>query len=81
MSPSPNSTAERIKKKNVKDNIFKLSNSNPRINTIIYKVIHNSSAVNKRCNAVFIFNAILANIIKNNNNTKFKSPSTKNYKE
>lgn len=81
ISPNPNSTAERIKKKNVKDNIFRLSNNSPRINTIIYKVIHSSSAVNKRCNAVFIFNAILANIIKNNNNTKFKSPSTKSYKK
>ena len=80
ISPNPNSTAERIRKKNVNDSIFKLSNTNPIIKTMIYKVIQSSSAVNKRCSAVFMFSATLANIIKNNNNTKFKSPSTKNYK-
>ena len=77
--PNPNSTAERMRKKKVNDSMFRLSNTNPRISTIIYKVIHSNSAVNKRCNAVFIFSAILANIIKNNSSTKFKSPNTKNY--
>jgi len=77
--PNPNSTAERIRKKKVSDNIFKLSNTSPRIKTITYKVIQSSSAVSKRCNAVFMFSAMLANMTKNNNNTKFKSPSTKNY--
>ena len=78
--PNPNSTADKIKKKNVKDSILRLSNTSPRTSTIIYKVIQSNSAVNSRCSAVFMFNAILANIMKNNINTKFKSPSTKNYK-
>jgi len=79
MRPNPNSTAERMRKKKVNDRIFRLSNTSPRIRTRIYNVIQSNSAVSKRCSAVFIFNAILANIIKNNNNTKFKSPSTKSY--
>lgn len=80
ISPNPNSTADKMRKKNVKDSMLRLSNTNPRISTIMYKVIQSNSAVNKRCKAVLMFNAILANIMKNSINTKFKSPSTKNYK-
>ena len=43
-----NSTAENIKKKNVKEIKFKLSAMKPISNANAYKVIHRSSAVNKR---------------------------------
>jgi hypothetical protein len=44
--PTENSIAEKIKKKNVKDTRFKLSKIKPKNNTILYKDIHKSSAVN-----------------------------------
>ena len=53
-SPIANSTAEKIKKKNVRDNIFKLSKANPVNKARAYKVIHNNSAVNSKCKAVFV---------------------------
>ena len=43
--PIPNSTAEKIKKKNVRDRIFKLSLTSPTNNTIAYRVIQSNSAV------------------------------------
>jgi len=46
--PTPNSTAEKIKKKNVKESKFKLSYINPIRSVIAYKVIHISSAVNNK---------------------------------
>ena len=73
--PKPNSTADKIKKKKVKDIIFILSKTNPINKHSMYNVIHNNSAVNNKCNAVFTFNAILVNIIKNKINMKFKSPN------
>ena len=76
INPSPNSTADKIKKKKVKDSIFKLSNTNPTKIHITYKVIQRSSAVNKRCNAVLMFNIILVNITKNKMKIKFISPKT-----
>ena len=72
--PSPNSTAESIKKKNVNDNKLRLSYDNPINKVITYKVIHKISAVKSRCRAVFTFKAILANSIKNKKNMKLKSP-------
>ena len=46
--PTANSTAEKIKKKNVKETRFRLSYDNPTINVKAYKVIQISSAVSRR---------------------------------
>ena len=46
--PTANSTAEKIKKKKVKETRFKLSYDNPTTNVKAYKVIQMSSAVSKR---------------------------------
>ena len=74
INPKPNSTAESIKKKNVKDSKFRLSYASPMKRVIIYKVIHKISAVNNKCRAVLMFNAILVNIIKKRKKIKLKSP-------
>lgn len=79
MRPKPNSTADKIKKKNVNERRFKLSYASPIKSVIIYKVIHRISAVNSKCRAVFTFSAILANIIKNIKKIKLKSPSVIDY--
>ena len=76
IKPKPNSTADNIKKKKVKEIIFILSKTSPMNKHDMYNVIHSSSAVNNKCRAVFTFNAILINIIKNKINMKFKSPKT-----
>ena len=78
ISPRPNSTADKIKKKKVNDNMFRLSNTRPINKHVIYKVIHSNSAVSSRCSAVLTFSAILMNIIKNRINIKFISPKTIN---
>ena len=78
IKPRPNSTADSIKKKKVRDKIFKLSKINPINRQVIYNVIHNNSAVNNKCNAVLTFRAMLMNIIKNKMNIKFISPRTMN---
>ena len=78
IKPRPNSTADKIKKKNVNDSILRLSNTRPMNKHVMYKVIHKSSAVNNKCNAVLTFNAILINMIKNKINIKFISPKTIN---
>lgn len=76
IKPKPNSTADKIRKKNVKDNILRLSKIKPINKHNMYNVIHNNSAVNNKCSAVFTFKAILVNIIKKITKTKFKSPKT-----
>jgi len=76
IKPNPNSTAERIKKKKVNDKMLRLSYTSPIDKQITYNVIHKSSAVNNKCSAVFIFNAMLVNIIKNRRNRKLISPKT-----
>jgi hypothetical protein len=73
--PKANSTAEKIRKKNVKDNILTLSKMKPTSKTIIYKDIQSSSAVNNRCSAVFTFNIMVKKKIKNKIKTKFRSPN------
>ena len=59
--PIPNSTADKIRKKNVNDNIVSLSQITPIIKTSAYSVIHKNSAVKSKCIAVFTFINILAN--------------------
>ena len=64
-NPTPNSTAENIKKKNVKESKFKLSYTMPINNVKAYKVIQRSSAVNNRCNDVLtLIIKVLSNIKK-----------------
>ena len=75
--PIPNSMAEKIKKKKVNDNIFKLSYTRPTNKTIAYKVIQRSSAVSNKCKAVLVFISKLPSIKKKNINKVFKSPKNK----
>ena len=48
MSPIPNSTADKTRKRNVRDIKFKLSYEIPIDNVIKYKVIHKISAVKSK---------------------------------
>lgn len=73
--PKANSTAEKIKKKNVKDNILTLSKIKPTSKTIMYKDIQSNSAVKSKCSAVFTFSIIVKKKIKNKIKTRFKSPN------
>lgn len=70
--PRPSSIAEKTKKKKVRERILTLSYKIPMYSVIEYKVIHKISAVNKRCNDVFVFNKILKKKIKKNKKNKFK---------
>lgn len=76
-SPIANSTAEKIKKKNVKDNILRLSKIKPTSSARAYKVIHKSSAVNKRCKVVFVWIINVENIKKKKSIKVFISPKNK----
>ena len=53
---------------------LRLSYTNPSNKTREYNVIHNSSAVKRRCNDVFVFVANVLNIKKNNNTRVLTSP-------
>lgn len=79
-NPKPNSTADRTKKKNVRDSKFRLSNIRPESSTIIYSVTHNNSAVNNKCNAVFTLTSIVRKKKKNIISVKLMSPKIKIYK-
>lgn len=52
--------------------MFILSNTNPTKRTIVYKVIHNSSAVSNKCKEVLVLIKILNSIKKKNKNNIFK---------
>lgn len=73
--PKPNSTADKIKKKNVKDSKLTLSKIKPTRSTIMYKDIQSSSAVNNKCSAVLTFRTTVKKNMKNSMKTKFKSPN------
>ena len=75
--PTANSTAEKIKKKNVKETRFKLSYANPTINVKAYRVIQMSSAVSRRWSEVFVWIIKVLESIKNKINKRFKSPKNK----
>jgi len=65
-NPTPNSTADKTRKKKVKDKKLALSYTIPKDNTSTYKVIHKISAVSSRCNAELTLIVILTIIsIKN----------------
>lgn len=70
--PIPNSTADKTKKKNVKDKTFKLSNNKPISRAMAYKVIHKISAVNNKCIEVFVLIKRLKKIKKKNKIKIFK---------
>jgi hypothetical protein len=72
--PTPNSTADKIRKKKVSDKRFTLSYNNPTNKTKTYKVTQRNSAVSIKCKAVFIFITILVKIKKKISNIKFTSP-------
>ena len=72
-NPVPNSTADKIRKKNVNERKLTLSYIKPIIMTMEYNVIHKNSAVSSKCTAVFTFNEILANKKKKINSRKFNS--------
>lgn len=75
--PTPNSTAEKIRKKKVNDNIFKLSYDKPKNKVNMYKVIQSSSAVKSKCNDVLVFINMLKNKIKKKIIIVLKSPHNK----
>ena len=68
-----------MRKKKVNDIRFKLSNINPAIRVIMYKVIHRNSAVSKRWREVLTFIVILANIIIKSKIMKLISPKVISY--
>lgn len=73
-SPIPNSTADKTKKKKVKDKKLTLSYSSPIDNESTYNVIHSISAVNSKCSAVFTFTIIVTSIKKKIRENRFRSP-------
>ena len=79
ISPKLNSIAEKIKKKNDKDKIVRLSYINPIIIVIKYKVIHNNSAVSNKFKVLEVLNKTFNKIKKNQKNKIFKSPTTNNF--
>ena len=72
--PIPNSTADKTKKKKVREIIFMLSYRIPMCKTMIYRVIHKISAVNSRCKALETFKVTVIIIKKKITKYKFKSP-------
>jgi len=69
--------AEKIKKKNVKDNKLILSYTNPTKRTIEYSVIHSNSAVRSKCKAVLVFTKSPPIPIKKKISSRFRSPKNK----
>ena len=78
--PTPNSIAEKIRKKKVKESTFKLSFTKPTIKTTEYRVIHANSAVKSRWIEEFVLTIILEIIKKKNKIKRFKSPKNKKIK-
>jgi len=74
IKPTLNSTAENIRKKNVRESKFMLSYVNPIKRATTYRVIHNNSAVNRRCNEVDMFINKLDSSKKKKISKTFKSP-------
>lgn len=72
--PIPNSTADKTRKKNVRDRKLTLSYKKPMDKDNIYKVIQSISAVNSRCRAVLTFIIIVTSIRKNSIENKLISP-------
>ena len=73
--PIPNSTADKTRKKKVNDKKLTLSYINPIERERRYNVIHNISAVNSKCNAVFTLIIMVNSIKKKIRENKFRSPT------
>lgn len=80
-NPIPNSIAEKIKKKKVKESRFKLSLTKPTNKTIVYRVIHANSAVNNKWIDELVLTIILDIIKKKKRKRRFKSPKNKSNKK
>ena len=78
--PIPNSTADIINRKKVRDSIFKLSYNKATESDIRYRVIHKNSAVSNRWSEVVTFITKLETIKKNISIKIFSSPICINYK-
>jgi uncharacterized protein (DUF111 family) len=72
-NPILNSTADNVKKKNVKDVKLTLLYVKPNNKEIAYNVIHKNSAVRTKCNEVLILTTIDINIRKKIKSKKLKS--------
>lgn len=79
-NPTPNSTAERIKKKKVKDTRFTLFSKIPIVRTSVYNVIQSNSAVRSKCKDVFTLTTIVKKSNINKITIKFNSPVNTIYK-
>jgi len=69
-NPTPNSTAEKTRKKKLNESTLRLSKQYPKSIAIPYKVIHRISAIINKCKEVFEFKRILKNININKQNNK-----------
>lgn len=76
-SPIPNSIAENIKKKKVRDSKFILSFNKPTNKTIAYRVIQANSAVSSKWIDELVLTKMLDKIKKKNKKKRFKSPKNK----
>ena len=72
--PIPNSTADKTRKKNVRDKKLTLSYRKPIDKDNIYKVIQSISAVNSKWSAVLTFMIIVTSMRKNSIENKLISP-------
>lgn len=77
IKPKPSSTAEKTKKKKVRDNKFKLSCVKPVNNDMTYKVIHNISAIKSKLRELLTLTNRFKKIKKKNKKSMFKSPIIK----
>ena len=68
--PIPNSTADKTRKKKVKESKLTLSYKKPIDKTMMYNVIQSSSAVNSKCSALETLFAMLK--ISKKNKTKYR---------
>lgn len=75
IKPTPNSTAESSKKKNVSVNKLRLLYTQPATITKRYKVTQSTSAVKSKCTEVFTLITIVIRIVKNKSSTKLISPN------
>ena len=74
--PTPNSTAEKIRKKKVRERILRLSYARPNTKVSAYNVIHRSSAVRRRWRDVLVWVAKV--ISRNKKNVSMICISPKN---
>lgn len=75
--PTPNSTAEKIRKKNVNDSRLRLSYARPIRRVREYKVIQRSSAVNNRCSDVLVLVVKVLSKKRKSRSRMFVSPKNK----